>query len=61
MKNLKRMIGNIYKKANCNYFRIKNSRMNPLRGEKHNKYHEMNSDDKPELRKLRFGQTRVTP
>lgn len=28
--------------------------MNPLRGEKHNKYHEMNSDDKPELRKLLF-------
>lgn len=54
MKNLRKIIGNIYKKANCNYFHIKNSRMNPLRGEKHNKYHEMNSDDKPELRKLLF-------
>lgn len=54
MKNLRKIIGNIYKKANCNCFHIKNSRMNPLRGEKHNKYHEMNSDDKPELRKLLF-------
>lgn len=54
MKNLRKMIGNIYKKANCNYFHLKNSRMNPLRGEKHNKYHEMNSDEKPELRNVAF-------